>query len=94
MTKREKLRNKIRNNPKSVRFSELEGLLLQFGFELVRIKGSHHFFERTRGSYRDIVVVPVHGNHVKPVYVKDVLEILDSLAVNDVDSEKDISEDD
>ncbi len=45
MSKRDKLRRKLRTNPKGVKFSELETLLLRFGFILVRVKGSHHFFE-------------------------------------------------
>ncbi len=96
MSKRDKLRNKLRNNPKGIKFSELETLLLRFGFRLVRVKGSHHFFEYQLGDNSAIVVVPLHGNQVKTQYVKDVIEILDELfpeketsAGNEVEGEND-----
>ncbi|MCC7207696.1 MAG: type II toxin-antitoxin system HicA family toxin [Anaerolineae bacterium] len=79
MTKRDKLRRKLRNNPKGVRFSDLETLLLQFGFELARVKGSHHVFEYHRGQVQAILVVPTHANEVKAQYIRDTLAVLDEL---------------
>ncbi|MBZ0289631.1 MAG: type II toxin-antitoxin system HicA family toxin [Anaerolineae bacterium] len=79
MSKRDKLRRKLRNNPRGVRFSELETLLLRFGFQLVRIKGSHHFYHYQQGDIDAIMVVPVHGNEVKVQYVKDAVALLDEL---------------
>lgn len=83
MSKRDKLRRKLRNNPKGVRFSDLETLLLSFGFTLARIKGSHHFFQYRQGTVHAIMIVPVHGRSVKPQYVKDSLDILDQLFPED-----------
>ena len=40
MTKREKDLSKIKDNPKNVRFSDLDRILLDIGFEK-RQKGSH-----------------------------------------------------
>ena len=79
MSKRDKLRRKLKNNPRGVKFGDLETLLTQFGFTLVRIKGSHHFFEYHHDDIRAIMVVPLHGNTVKPQYVKDSIELLDTL---------------
>lgn len=79
MTKRDKLRRKLRNNPKGVQFTEIETLLLRFGFVLVRTKGSHHIFQYNDDEHTISVVVPVHGNQVKIPYVKDTIEILDEL---------------
>jgi predicted RNA binding protein YcfA (HicA-like mRNA interferase family) len=96
MSKRDKLRRKLRNNPKGARFSELETLLLRFGFILVRTKGSHHFFQYHEGGVHLIVVVPIHGNQVKAQYVRDVIDILDEyfpeVESNDADEEDDESE--
>jgi predicted RNA binding protein YcfA (HicA-like mRNA interferase family) len=77
VSKRDKLRRKLRNNPKGARFSELETLLLRFGFILTRTKGSHHFFQYHEGDVHLIAVVPVHGNQVKTQYVRDIIDILD-----------------
>ena len=79
MSKRDKLRRKLKNNPKGVKFSDLETLLVQFGFILVRVKGSHHFFQYQQGEIKAIMVVPLHRNAVKVQYVKDSIELLDEL---------------
>lgn len=79
MSKRDKLRRKLRNNPKGVKFNELETLLLRFGFTLVRVKGSHHFYQYQQDEINVIVVIPIHGNQVKVQYVKDSIDILDEL---------------
>jgi predicted RNA binding protein YcfA (HicA-like mRNA interferase family) len=44
MTRREKLLKRMRNNPRNVSMRDLQTLLESFGFELVRVKGSHHVF--------------------------------------------------
>lgn len=46
MSRRDKLLAKIRNNRKSVTFEELAKLLDWYGFELARVKGSHHMYVR------------------------------------------------
>jgi predicted RNA binding protein YcfA (HicA-like mRNA interferase family) len=74
MTKKKKLFEKIKNNPKNVRFSDLRQLLLDENFVLDRISGSHHIFKRG-----DIIfVIPMHKDLVKTVYVKRVIEIIES----------------
>lgn len=89
MSKRDKLRRKLKNNPKGVKFGDLETLLMQFGFILARVKGSHHFFQYQQGDIKAIMVVPVHGNTVKPQYVKDSIEILDELFPEAIDQAED-----
>jgi len=74
MTKKKKLFEKIKNNPKNVSFSDLRQLLLDENFVLDRISGSHHIFKRG-----DIIfVIPMHKDLVKTVYVKRVIEIIES----------------
>lgn len=87
LSKRDKLRQKLRNNPKGVRFSDIETLLMRFGFVLVRVKGSHHFFEYRQDDVNAIMVVPVHANQVKSQYVKDTIELLDTLFPEDETSD-------
>ena len=73
MTQKDKLFEKIRNNPKNVRFSDIKKLLADEGFFLERITGSHHIFRKD-----DIIfVIPQHKNLVKSVYVKRVIEIIE-----------------
>ena len=52
---------------------------MRFGFILIRVAGSHHIF-RNGGKGEDAkLVIPVHGNNVKPEYVTAVIETLDAL---------------
>ncbi|QSO51103.1 type II toxin-antitoxin system HicA family toxin [Alicyclobacillus curvatus] len=74
MSQWEKLLQSIRNNPNSVRFDELDKVLRNTGFERKQSgKGSSHY-RYVLGT--DQIVVPRHGNYVKEVYVKQVIEIL------------------
>jgi len=75
MSRREKLLAKIRNNPKAVRFEELTKLLEWHGFELRRVRGSHHAYRR---GHHNLSVVR-RKPHVHSKAVKEVLSILDEL---------------
>jgi predicted RNA binding protein YcfA (HicA-like mRNA interferase family) len=44
MTKAEKKDQKIRRNPKNVKFQDLVSWLEDYGFSLDRVSGSHHVF--------------------------------------------------
>jgi predicted RNA binding protein YcfA (HicA-like mRNA interferase family) len=75
MTKRDKLIERMRRDPRSIRFDEIETLLLSLGF-VKRQKGSSHVVF-TLGSSE--VVVPFRKPTVKPVYVQLVLALLDEI---------------
>jgi predicted RNA binding protein YcfA (HicA-like mRNA interferase family) len=70
---RRKLIERLKNNPKGATFDDIRRLLLQEGFELDRVAGSHHIFKRVGVTF----VIPVHKNRVKSVYVKRVVEIIE-----------------
>lgn len=73
MTKKEKLFEKIKNNPKDVTFLEIRKLLIDEGFILERISGSHHIFKKD-----DLIfVILSHHKKVKTIYVKRVIEIIE-----------------
>lgn len=75
MSKAEKLVAKMRNNPKTVSFEDLEKVLLQIGFECrqPRSGSSHHVY--TYRSFR--LTVPYNRPYVKAIYVKQALEFID-----------------
>jgi predicted RNA binding protein YcfA (HicA-like mRNA interferase family) len=79
MTKRDKLRSKLRNNPKGATMKEIETLLLQFGFTHARTSGSHHIFEYDDGNEFRQVIIPLHGRKVKKFYVIQAVELIDEL---------------
>ena len=73
MSKREKLRERLKNNPTDATFADIRKLLEQEGFVLDRVTGSHHIFVRNE----IILPIPVHNNKVKTVYTKRVIEIIE-----------------
>jgi predicted RNA binding protein YcfA (HicA-like mRNA interferase family) len=80
MTQRDKLLAKIRSHPKNVRFEDLQTLLEHYGYQLVRVSGSHHRYQR-QGS--PPVTVSRHGTHVHSAAIEEVLRILDTLIGSD-----------
>lgn len=74
MTKKEKLIEKFKNNPESVRYSELRSILIEIGFEEITAKGSHTKWKHSALT-RDLVF-PIHNNDCKGFYKKQALEII------------------
>lgn len=76
MTKRAKLLDAIRNNPRGVRFSDLVRLVEALGFRLVRQKGSHAIYQHP-GHPAELIDLQLAGDQAKPYQVRQVLEIVD-----------------
>ena len=75
MTKRDKLRQRIEQNPKAVPFEDLDQLLRASGFEVRQPgSGSSHFFYK-RG--RITVSIPRRRPHLLPIYIKLALAAID-----------------
>lgn len=75
MTKREKRLVKLKNNPTTASLREMKTILSGYGYKIVRIKGSHYFFEHeTQG----IISIPVHNQKVKQCYIKRLIQIIAS----------------
>lgn len=70
MSKKEKLKDKIKNNPKNVSFEMLKNLLISEGFTLKGANGSHHTFAKS--GYKNIAL----HKPMKEIYVKEVLKAL------------------
>ena len=75
MSQFEKLLERIKNNPKSVRFEELQKILEKYGFVGSQPQGcsSHYTFRRTDGKK---VTIPRHSPYVKAIYVKLVIDLI------------------
>jgi predicted RNA binding protein YcfA (HicA-like mRNA interferase family) len=55
--------------PSEIRFAELFRLVRKHGWFVVRVRGSHHVFQKPDGS---TYAVPVHHGKVKPAYVHEI----------------------
>ena len=75
MSKANKRIQKLRQNPKAVRFDEIDKLLLSLGFEK-RQRGSHATYI-LKGHGR--ITVPFKKSFILPVYVKEILNLLDEI---------------
>ena len=73
MSKKDKLLELLKNSPNNATFGDIRKLLELEGFDLDRITGSHHIFKRNK----IVLVIPVHNNRVKSVYVKRVVELIE-----------------
>jgi len=75
MTKREKDLSKIKDYPKNVRFSDLDRILLDIGFEK-RQKGSHAVY-----SYPGYppITVPNRKPFLLQVYVRNAVQVIERI---------------
>ena len=79
MSKRKKLLQKLKDNPKGRTRQDIVTLLGSFGFVLERASGSHHSFVLREGISAHRITVPIHGQQVKSVYVKQIVEQIEAL---------------
>lgn len=61
--------------PSPIRFAEIRKQLEAAGYQLVRISGSHHIFDRPGGP---VVSIPVHQGKVKAGYGRRVKRIIEA----------------
>jgi virulence-associated protein VapD len=50
MSKREKLRQRLRQHPANASMQDIQTLLERFGFSLARIRGSNYIYEYDNGN--------------------------------------------
>jgi len=76
MSRREKLLEKMRKTPGSIRFNEVDALLRYEGFVLFNKRGSHRTYHHADG--RVLTIVVPHGNRkaCHPADVRKVLKVL------------------
>ncbi len=77
MSKKTKRLARLLQNSKNVRFEELEGILISFGFTERKRGGSHVVFS-LKGER---LVIPRQIPFIRDVYIKLVLEKLDEMGL-------------
>lgn len=66
-----KIIEKMKNQPNSIRLEEVEKVLKHYEYEFVRQKGSHrHYLNKATG---DLITIK-QENPLKRVYIEDVLK--------------------
>jgi len=74
MTKKDKILNKFFKNPESIKYSELEFILISYWFEKINSKWSHIKFKNPK--FLNDIIIPLHNNDCKWFYKKQVYKIL------------------
>ena len=73
---KQKLLETALNNPQSLRFTEAIKLAEAFGFQVARIRGSHHILKRP--GIPELLNFQNVGGKAKPYQVRQLLEIVET----------------
>ena len=74
MTSLENLFLKFLANPASLRYFQIERLLLNLGFEKIQAKGSHVKFKHS--DLREPINIPIHNGDCKPIYKLKIAKLI------------------
>lgn len=77
MAKQQKRLEKIRSNPRNVRFEELDRLLIAYGFQRRQPRSGSSHYIYVRESLR--ITIPMNRPHLKEIYVKQVVKLLEEI---------------
>lgn len=80
---KKKLLEKILSSSKNIRFGDFVILVEAFGFELSRVRGSHHIFEHP--DIPEILNLQNSKGQVKPYQIRQFLQLVEqySLKIED-----------
>lgn len=80
MSRLKKLKQKLANNPRGIRYEELVRVLQDLGYIEARSRGSHHVF-RPSGSGPSLLVVKPHSGRpfCSEVDVRKVIALLEEV---------------
>jgi len=76
---KQKLLEKILAGSKNIRFDDFVSLIEAFGFELSRVRGSHHIFEHPNVS--EIINLQNSKGQVKPYQIRQFLQLVEQYAL-------------
>ena len=77
MTKFSKKVERFFKNPTSLKYMDIEKILIYFNFEKIKTKGSHIKFKHIQ--LKNDLIIPVHNKECKEFYKKEVKKILNKL---------------
>lgn len=77
MVKKRKLYQRMVNNQKNVKFSDLLTIIEAFGFELDRIKGSHRIYKHPDVYPEFLMLQPDKNGQAKAYQVKQFLNLVE-----------------
>ncbi|MBT1278938.1 type II toxin-antitoxin system HicA family toxin [Thermoanaerobacter sp. CM-CNRG TB177] len=79
MSQTRKLFQKIKENPKNVRFEDINKLLGYYGFVIREPRSGSSHVTYYHPKLAEILTIPKHRPHIKPVYIKRALRLIEML---------------
>ncbi|MFH0846238.1 MAG: type II toxin-antitoxin system HicA family toxin [Patescibacteria group bacterium] len=70
----DKLKSKFKNNPASLKYKDIERILIYLEFEKIPTKRSYFKFKHNK--LKIDLVIPVHNNECKEFYKKEINKII------------------
>ena len=77
MSSKLKRLEKIKRNPKGVKFREIVSLLKAFGVVLERVSGSHYIF--THPAWDGILNIQNQGGEAKPYQIRQAIKAIEEV---------------
>jgi predicted RNA binding protein YcfA (HicA-like mRNA interferase family) len=71
----QKLLEKILSGSKNIRFNDFVGLVEAFGFDLSRVRGSHHIFEHP--DVPELLNLQNSKGQAKPYQIRQFLQLVE-----------------
>jgi predicted RNA binding protein YcfA (HicA-like mRNA interferase family) len=71
----QKLLEKILSGSKNIRFNDFVGLVEAFGFDLPRVRGSHHIFEHP--DVPELLNLQNSKGQAKPYQIRQFLQLVE-----------------
>ncbi len=77
MSRKQKLLQRILNNPRNIRFDDFCTLMTYFGFVLMRVRGSHHLYQHPMLE-QVMNVQPTNNGLAKAYQVEQFLKLIET----------------
>lgn len=82
MTRFDKLYNQIVNNPKDVKFEDLDKLLTRYGFECRQPRGGSSHYTYHHPKIAEVLSIP-KARPIKAIYVKKAIAAIEKVGRDD-----------
>jgi len=93
MVKKQKLYQRLVNSQKNVKFSQFVTVVEVFGFELDRIRGSHHTYKHPAITDAFLLLQPDKNGQAKPYQIKQFLSLVEAYDLRLAGTEEDSGDD-
>lgn len=80
MTQRDKTIKQFLAHPDNFKYTQIETMLINLGFNKIQAKGSHVKFKHTRVPHD--LIIPVHSNDCKLYYKKQIIQLIKKYKLN------------